>query len=130
MRYHVKNLPVSGWVYEEKALSDVRNTAALLARILIAKVEDEERLIKIFRRIPIVQNDPNWRCRTWVGHALEEIAKDGRAVGTSELDWKKFESKARDYVRQKTINGRYQTVEDLDRPKPMYDIIQSKEIIP
>ena len=46
-RYHVKNAPLGGWVYEEIPLENVRATNSLLARILIAKIEDEERLIDI-----------------------------------------------------------------------------------
>jgi hypothetical protein len=130
MSYDVKNRPIEGWRYEEVSLTDVRTTSSLLARILIAKVEDEERLVKIFRSIPIVQNDPNWRCRTWVAHALEVMAVDGEAVGTSQLDWKKVEATAREYVGQKTTNGRYQKVEDLVGPRPTYDMLQGREIVP
>lgn len=130
MRYHVKNRPVEGWVYEEVSLTDVRSTNSLLARILIAKVEDEERLVKIFRNTPIVQNDPNWRCRTWVANALELIAKDGKAVGTSQLDWKTIEATAREYVGKKTTSGRYKKVEDLTGPKPTYDMLEGVEIVP
>jgi hypothetical protein len=129
MRYHVKNRPVEGWAYEEVSLTDVRTTNSLLARILIAKVEDEERLVKIFRSIPIAQNDPGWRCRTWVAHALEAIAEDGKAVGTSQLDWKTIEGTAREYVGQKTADGRYRNVEDLIGPKPTYDMLQGREIV-
>lgn len=41
MCYHVKNTAVGGWRYEAVALANVRSTVNLLARILIAKVEDE-----------------------------------------------------------------------------------------
>jgi hypothetical protein len=83
--YHVKNLPVVGWQYEETHLGNVQSTVNLLARFLIAKIEDEELLIAIFRNVRVVQNDPNWRCRTWVAHVLRDLARDGKAVGTSEL---------------------------------------------
>lgn len=49
VRYHVRNLPIQGWVYEEVPLPNVRNTNSLFARIAIAKVEDEKRLVKILR---------------------------------------------------------------------------------
>ena len=41
-RFHVKNTPVPtpGWRYEEFELNKVRTTVSLLARVLIAKVED------------------------------------------------------------------------------------------
>ncbi|KAF4465939.1 hypothetical protein FALBO_7223 [Fusarium albosuccineum] len=130
MRYHVKNHPIYNWMYEEIPLSNVRSTNNLLARILIAKVEDEDRLIEIIRNTTVVQNDPNWRCRTWVAEALSRIDKDGRAVGTAELDWGRIEAVAREYVANKTAAGRYLNAADMALPKPTWDIIQGKEIVP
>jgi len=129
MRYHVKNAPVVGWKYEEAELGNVKKTNTLLARILIAKIEDEERLVKIFRSAPVVNNDANWRCRTWVADVLATINKDGKAVGTSELDWKKIEALAREYVGKKTAAKRYESVAELDLPRPTFDLIQGKEIL-
>lgn len=68
-------------------VDNVRVTAQLLARILIAKVEDHDRLTAILERVPLVQDDPEWRCRSWIASALEAIDKDGKAVGTSNLNW-------------------------------------------
>lgn len=59
MRYHVKSHPIQVWKYEEVPLQNVQSTNNLLARILIAKIENEERLVNIFRSIPVIQNDPN-----------------------------------------------------------------------
>jgi hypothetical protein len=126
----VKNHPVSGWTYEEKSVSDVRSTNTLLARIVIAKVENEQRLIELLRNIPVVNGDPNWRCRTWVAQALAEIAKDGNCVGSSQLDWRTVEAFARQYVAQKTTAGRYTKAEDMLKPKPTYDLIEGKETVP
>ncbi|KAF4449210.1 hypothetical protein F53441_7468 [Fusarium austroafricanum] len=130
MRHHVKNHPARGWVYEAVSLTNVKNTNNLLARVMIAKIEDENRLAEIFRNTPVVQDDPNWRCRTWVAEVLSRIAGDGRAVGTAELDWGTIEAFARQYVGSKTAAGRYQSVEDAMLPKPTYDILQGKETIP
>lgn len=47
-----------------------------------------------------------------------EIAKEGKCVGTAELDWQKIEAFARRYVRDKTASGRYQSVADISKPKP------------
>lgn len=130
MRYHVKNNPFQGWVYEEISLRNVKTTASLLARIMIAKVEDEKRLIEIFRATPVVQNDPNWRCRTWVADALTRIAQDGHAVGTAELDWVKIEAFAREYVAKKASSGRYGYGADMSQPKPTWDMIEGREAVP
>ncbi|CRK20822.1 hypothetical protein BN1708_012953 [Verticillium longisporum] len=129
VRYHVKNSP-RGWKYEHMPITNVRSTNSLLVRILIAKIEDEQRLVDIFKKLPVVQGDPNWRCRTWVASALAEIAKDGMCVGTAELDWKKIEAAARQYVAKKTASGRYGRDADMTKPKPTWDMIENKEIVP
>ncbi|KAL2192441.1 hypothetical protein P885DRAFT_47641, partial [Corynascus similis CBS 632.67] len=131
-RYHVKNHPVSGWVYEEAPLGNVQSTGNLLARVLIAKVVDEARLAGILRGVPVVQADPSWRCRTWLASALAAIRADGpgRAVGTAELDWNRIERVAREYVARKTGSGRYTIEQDAQQPKPTWDMLQRKETIP
>ncbi|KAF1843617.1 uncharacterized protein K460DRAFT_378720 [Cucurbitaria berberidis CBS 394.84] len=127
-RYHVKNSPF-GWVYEEIPLENVRATNSLLARILIAKIEDEKRLIALIRELPVVQGDSNWRCRSWIASALAEISKDGKCVGTAELDWQKIEAFARQYVGDKTAQGRYRSAADMLKPKPTWDMIENRESI-
>ncbi|KAF2846103.1 hypothetical protein T440DRAFT_542719 [Plenodomus tracheiphilus IPT5] len=99
-------------------VKNVRTTNSLLARILIAKIEDEQRLIALLRGLPVVKNDSNCRCRTWIANVLAEIAKDGKCVGTAELGWAKIEAFARQYVRDKTASGLYQSMADLMKPKP------------
>lgn len=130
MRYHVKNHPIHKWTYEEAPLANVKSTNNLLARIVIAKVEDQKRLVEILRSTPIVQNDPNWRCRTWVADALLRLAEDGRAVGTSVLEWEKIEAVAREYVARKTATGRYLGAADMAMPKPTWDMLEEKEVVP
>lgn len=131
MRYHVKNLPSAeypsgAWVYEERDLPDVTNTINLLGRILIGKIEDERKLLKIFESNRIVQGDPDWRCRSWVAEVLSRTAKDGKAVGTSQLDWATIESTAREYIASKTAAGRYES--SSGGPKPTYDLIERREV--
>lgn len=120
----MKNSPW-GWTYEECALDNVQNMTNLLARILIAKIENEQRLIALLRRVPVVHGDPNWRCRTWISSVLAEIAKDGKCVGAAELDWKKIEPFGRKYVAEKTASGRYRTAEDLLQAKPTWDMLEN-----
>ncbi|KAE9972322.1 hypothetical protein BLS_004073 [Venturia inaequalis] len=130
VRCHVKNHPLTGWTYEEKDVNDVQSTNTLLARIVIAKVEREQRLIELLRNVPVVNGDPNWRCRTWIAQALAEIAKDGNCVGSSQLNWETIEEFARQYVAQKTASGRYTKADDMLKPKPTYDLIKGKESVP
>lgn len=126
----MKNVYAEGWMYEEVPLLDVRNTVNLLARVLIAKIEDESRLLQILRDNDIVQNDPNWRCRTWVSAALDKLSRDGKAVGTSQLNWQTIETVARRYVGGKAEKGRYKVAENPPKPRPLYDLLENKEIVP
>lgn len=130
MRCHVKNPPIGGWVYEEADLDNVQTTTGLLARMIIAKIEDEEQLFKILRETPVVQDDPNFRCRTWMGHALERLSvAEPRAVGTAELNWDTIQQTARRYVGEKTASGRYAEASRLRMPKPTWDMMEHKETI-
>ncbi|KND87356.1 hypothetical protein TOPH_07988 [Tolypocladium ophioglossoides CBS 100239] len=129
-RYHVKNFPGSSWVYEELAARDVRWTNNLLARIVVAKIKDEGRLNDIIRNTPLAQGDDNWRCRSWVADVLARLERDGQAVGTAKLDWGEIEAKARAYVADKNAAGRYSTTEELMKPKPMWDLLEGREIVP
>ena len=61
---------------------------------------------------------------------LQRLAADGRAVGTAVLDFQRIESFAREYVRRKMAEGRYQGSIDPSAPRPTYDLILGREIIP
>lgn len=108
----------------------MQSTNNLLARIVIAKVQDEQRLINIFRETPVIQNEPNWRCRTWVANALGRISNDGQAVGTAKLDWTVIENLAREFVAGKTASGRYKEDADMALPRPTWDMLEGREVVP
>lgn len=111
-------------------MSNVKNTIKLLARIVIAKIKDENRLIEIFRTTPVVQNDPGWHCRDWMADVLDRIKQDGRAVGTADLDWARVERLARSYVEKKSSDGRYGEGADMSKDKPTWDMLEWEEVIP
>lgn len=94
-RYHVKNRSEEGWEFEKVIVGDVRMTNTLLGHLVIVKVEDEKRLINLTLSFPVVNDYENWKCRSWIAHALAEIAKDGKCVGTSQRDWRSIEAFAR-----------------------------------
>jgi hypothetical protein len=125
-QYHVKNLP-TGWIYEEKELHNIHEITNLLARIVIAKIKNEEQLVNLLRTIPVVNHDKNWRCRTWICSTLDALKDDNLALGTSIVDWEKIEEVARSYVGQKTESGRYRTEQDILGPKPIWDMLEGKE---
>lgn len=129
-RCHVKLCAINGGEYEKKELSNVKWTYNLLVRIVIAKVEDEKRLFRVLEQVPIVQNDPNWRCRHWVISAVDALSKDGRDVGTSVLDWDSIEHLARGYVSRKKGNDRFADSATLAGPRPTWDMLEGKETVP
>lgn len=46
------------------------------------------------------------------------------------LDWTRLEAFARQYVAQKTADGRYQNALDMLKPKPTYDLLENRESVP
>lgn len=136
MRYHVKDSILEGglvqWTLEERDIP-LFATQMLLARILVGKVADKERLIHLLRSVPVVQGDKSWTCVSWVKHALESLRADGRALGTSKVDWDTVGDAAIKYCQEKKDQGRY----DVSRPEVFdmkkaatFDLLEGRETIP
>ncbi|KAI7777107.1 hypothetical protein LA080_004009 [Diaporthe eres] len=140
-RYHVKNYPVAPrWRYQPHPLQDVRVTAQLLARVTIAKIVDEERLISILESVPVDPPDwdgrasgrePKWTCRVWEIAALKAIRADGGAVGTHVLDDIEGPNgiieKTKAFVVRQVQRNRYGQGTDAMAPKPLLDLLTGKE---
>lgn len=137
-RYHVKNPADSGWVFTANQLADIRVTVQLLARVTIAKIEDEERMLDILRNVPVDPSEwdgrsngmePRWTCRIWVLSALKALRNDGIAVGTNVLD--KIEGPdgiietTKAFVSGQMANQRYDS--HLMSPKPMLNMMTGTE---
>lgn len=129
--FHTKD--TSGpWEFEERDIHVVKS-GMMLARIVVAKVTDDERLKAALRGIDVVQGDTTWNCVTWVEHALRAVADDGKAVGTSKLDWELVRQTAKDYVKRKKAENRYNNKApegcyDMSYT-PTYDMLEGKEIV-
>ncbi|KAL8750630.1 MAG: hypothetical protein Q9184_006355 [Pyrenodesmia sp. 2 TL-2023] len=132
-RFHAKN-PVnatgeSEWMYDEQAIGMAR-TASLLVRIVVAKVTDMDRLRAAIRSVPIIQNDLSWTCITWLRNALEAVEADGKAVGTSKLDWEIVRRTAKSYIQEKKDAHRFDGKSDFDMTKTAtYDLLEGREIV-
>lgn len=135
-RYHVKNISVPDpaikdrWEYEEVDLPDVRTTGHLMIRILIGKILDEARFVAILRSVPVVQHNHNWTCLTWVMQSLSALERDNQAMGTAILDGPRIESIAKQYAANKIAANRFETSSNSLDPKPAYDLLNNKEMIP
>ncbi|KAL8923767.1 MAG: hypothetical protein Q9208_004415 [Pyrenodesmia sp. 3 TL-2023] len=129
-RYHAKN-PLDGkWTYEERDIFTARSIM-LLVRIVVGKVTSNDRLQAALRSVPIVQGDESWNCVAWVRQALEAVKADGKAVGTSQLEWETVRRAALDYVQGKKDAHRFDGLGDFDMSKTAtYDLLEGKEIVP
>ncbi|KAH8893349.1 hypothetical protein GQ53DRAFT_840426 [Thozetella sp. PMI_491] len=134
--YRVKNILVptengvkEAWVYEAIDITEVRHRPDMLARVLVAKVKDKAHLERILENVPVVQNDPSFRCRVWLERALEAIHADGKLLSESALvQSAQVQEACLDYVNGKVASGRYASRCDMSR-LPTWSILDNKEVI-
>ncbi|RMZ67682.1 hypothetical protein GMOD_00001642 [Pyrenophora seminiperda CCB06] len=132
MRYHAKEvLGPEGykWAFEEKSCR-LLPTAMLLVRVMIAKVENKNRLIQIIRNTPIRPDVPGWNCVGWVQEALQRLEADDKALGTSVLEWTKVRDAAMEYCQKKVDEHRFDGKVTYDMEKvPTFDLLEGKETV-
>ncbi|CZS93701.1 uncharacterized protein RCO7_09457 [Rhynchosporium graminicola] len=137
-----KNSPVVGfkfvnygihWRMKEQAVNDIRyDCQSMVARIVIAKVADRVRLFDLLRKgADRAYHDDTKTFSGWIEAMLQTNIDDGKCVGTAELDFQKITAFAEDYVINKARAGRYEFKnEERFLPKPTYDLLAGKELIP
>ncbi|TKA64549.1 hypothetical protein B0A49_09935 [Cryomyces minteri] len=133
-RIHVKDTSLSSqekvWVLEERE-SSMQATGQLLIRVLVAKITDRDRLLRSLRTVPIVKGDASWNCVSWVKEALGILREDGKAIGTSKLDWQTVRDTAMAYCQRKRNDHRFDGKARFDMSKAAtYDLLEMKETIP
>jgi hypothetical protein len=144
-RYRVKPHPIEGHVFEKIEATDVKNVKGLLARIVIANIEDAELMDRIITSTPFVKGDREWRSEVWVADVLDRLAAavDGKAVtpyasvaggwGVSSsmegagFEWATIKNLAKEYVEMKIVDGRYTRFEDVEKPRPTYSMLTQRE---
>jgi len=104
MRYHAKQA-ITGpgtveWVFGKKKTS-LLATSALLVRVLIAKVENRDRLESILRNVPTRQDIAGWNCIGWVKEALQSLEADRKALGTGVTEWTRGQNQRNGILRLK-----------------------------
>ncbi|KAG9559513.1 hypothetical protein KCU79_g8223, partial [Aureobasidium melanogenum] len=105
-------------------------TQMVLVRILIAKIEDIDKLAQLLRQIPIRQEQQGWNCVLWIKEALSELQTSTNIVGTNVLEWEAVRNAAMSYCQQKKDEHRFDgTVKVDDSRVPTFDLIQGKETI-
>jgi hypothetical protein len=126
---HVKNTttPDGTWTFEE-AETPLTTTRQMLVRVLVAKVADRERLLRVIRAVPIVQKDTSFNCIAWVRHALEALQQDKVALGTSSLDWTTVRDNAMAYCQKKKDMHRFDGKVECDITwPPTFDLLAGRE---
>ena len=138
VRYHVKNPPaeiagevVAPWIYERIVPSRLR-TWNLLARLVVAKIEEPDLIDSTLQAVPIIQGDPEWTCRIWVKDAVAALV-DAGVLGTRVdlLDWTTVEMNCREYMARKIQEGRWQVSQEGPYSGlPTMDLITDEELVP
>jgi len=109
-RYHVRNLPADNgqvvWEYEQRATRGFA-THQTLVRICITKIAPNavSTMEGILKDVPIVQDDSDWNCRSWVKEALVALQEEGAIDRTFDVD--DMEATAIWYVEKKISEGRF-----------------------
>ena len=129
MRFHAKESitkeGVSAWVFEEK-----ESSLMVLVRVMIAKVNNRDRLISILRNVPIRPHVLGWNCVEWVKEALELLEKDGKALGNSVTEWRTVRNAAMDYCQRKKDEHRFDGKAQFDMiTVPTYDLLEKRETV-
>ncbi|EFE44655.1 hypothetical protein TRV_00582 [Trichophyton verrucosum HKI 0517] len=133
IRYQVKQRHQIGvgleWVFEERECP-LTPTSMLLVRVIIGKILDMNRLAEILRNTPVREDQPGWNCVAWVKEALESLANDSKALGTSVTEWDKVRNAAMEYCQQKKDQRRFNAWSNFDMNKtPTYNLLELKETI-
>lgn len=133
--YHVKaKLVISGeptvarseWEYS----AECDRTSTLLARIVVAKVRNLQRLERILQQVPLRSDEEGWNCVAWVREAIDIASLDGDALGSRVDDWDLIRDKAMWYMDHKKSSHRFDGLGQFDMSKPAtWDMLQDKEII-
>lgn len=132
-KYHAFNPTTASestpWIFEERDIP-LYPTDMLLVRILIAKVTDLDQVRACLRGVPLVQDDDSWNCVVWVKHALEHLAGNLKALGTSKLDWQTVRGTAMGYCQQKRDEHCFDGLGGFVVIRvPTYDLLQRKQTI-
>jgi hypothetical protein len=106
-RYHAREkIDANGrseWTYEERDVGMIPSNMQLV-RVLVAKIENYGRFERILQSIQIQGEVADWNCVEWVREALEMLESDGKALGTSVVDWKTVRDACMEYVQKRRMS--------------------------
>ena len=132
-RYHARNHATaeadSVWAFEEVRTS-LMPTQMILVRVLIAKIENTDKLAQLLRQVPVKQGQQDWNCVSWVKEALSQLEVSTDILGTSVVQWEAVRNTAMSYCQKKRDQRRFDSAAKYDNTRvPTFDLIQGKETI-
>ncbi|KAK8098282.1 uncharacterized protein PG998_013768 [Apiospora kogelbergensis] len=115
------------WQYEEIEAT-MAPVNGLLARVMIAKVNEKHRVQAILRGIPTRPDVHGWNCVGWVKEAIEALTSDPQALGSSRADWTTVRDTAMRYIEEKHAEERFgRNFDSTDIPT--WDLTVGKEVM-
>jgi hypothetical protein len=101
-----------------------------VVRILIAKVQNKDRLAEVLRQIPVRQGQQGWNCVAWIREALDELQVSKGVVGRSVVEWETVRNAAMEYCQRKRDEHRFDGKGSFDATRvATFDLIQGRETI-
>jgi hypothetical protein len=133
LRYHAKERMkqdgTSSWEFEE-ASTTMLPSRMIVVRILIAKVQNKDRLAEVLRQIPVRQGQQGWNCVAWIREALDELQVSKGVVGRSVVEWETVRNAAMEYCQRKRDEHRFDGKGSFDATRvATFDLIQGRETI-
>jgi len=97
---------------------------------LIGKSSAKTALWILFEKTTIKPGEPGWNCVIWAKEALTALQADGKALGTSNVDWSAVRDAAMWYVEKKKAEHRFDGKGDYDSSKaPTWDLLEGRDAI-
>jgi hypothetical protein len=130
--YHVRNVIDGGvvvWKFERKPLQDGATTK-MLTGVIFAKIINKQQVEQILASVPMVQNDPNWTCRSWVNDAIAALEGSGAISGAPAGGFAPVEAEARTFTGEMVEQQRFTENGGPNdtRQRPLYDMLQGKQL--
>jgi hypothetical protein len=137
MKYHSKNILQNAdgvvsipWIYAAEPINP-NSDARLLVRVLLGKVTDQKRFEALMESVPVIQDDPSFRCVEWVQTAVEKLAGSDVVKCSGKLEWDTVKRTALDFVERKKKEGRFDVGWKGNAGLvATYDLHLGKEIVP
>lgn len=116
------------WIYEAIKINS-NHDSRLLVRILLGEVSREDILERLFAEVPVVQDDPDFNCITWVQQALSRLNRSRILRTEVRFDWDSIQKTALEYVSKKKQQGRFESSWEGDSSKvATFDMILGREV--